>query len=199
MTRPPRPNRLSALLALPRRFHRNETGATAIEFGMVSMPFLFLIFAIFEVALAFWSSQILETAVANAGRKLYTGEFQSSSTYATADAGKTVAQTRLNNFKTLVCQNVTAVFNCQTAVSIDVQTFSSFSSANVSTPPKKADGTYDTSSYTFMDPGASQITVVRASMLYPSITKIPPGPGIMLSTGQRLMMASAAFRTEPYK
>jgi Flp pilus assembly protein TadG len=47
---------------LGRRIRRDESGATAIEFGLVALPFFALMFAILETALLFLASQTLETA-----------------------------------------------------------------------------------------------------------------------------------------
>ena len=57
---------------LLRRFRRDQRGVTAVEFGMVATPFFALLFAIIETALVFWTTQVLETAVTNASRRVYT-------------------------------------------------------------------------------------------------------------------------------
>ena len=49
---------------------------TAIEFGAVATPFFALLFAIIETALTLWTTQVLETGVGNASRRIYTGQFQ---------------------------------------------------------------------------------------------------------------------------
>ena len=62
------------LRSIVRRFRKNADGATAVEFGMVSVPFLGLLFAIFESAYVFFVTEALESAVADAGRKIMTGQ-----------------------------------------------------------------------------------------------------------------------------
>lgn len=170
------------------RFQRAEGGALAVEFGLIAPFFLGLIFGILEVALTFWSTQILETAVANAARQIYTGTFQSS----TSNADPTIA---LANFKNLVCNNVTGVFNCQRLVSVDVQKFNSFSTSSMALPINN--GRYDTSAYGYNPPQSGEICVVRASMEYPVYVNLF-GYSTGLSSGNRLIMASSSFRTEPY-
>ena len=49
-------------LKTARRLARQEDGTAAIEFGLVALPFLALVFAIIETALVFFASQTLETA-----------------------------------------------------------------------------------------------------------------------------------------
>lgn len=172
------------------RFRRAEAGATAVEFGLVALPFFALLFAIMETAFAFWSSQVLETAVANASREIYTGQFQQNPAY----AGKTTIWLAAQ-FKSDVCANVTALFDCAANVQVDVRTFDDNTTPNVPLPITA--GEYDTSSYGYQAPGASKITVVRASMKYPSFTSFLNGT-TGLANGYRLIMASSTFRTEPY-
>lgn len=171
-----------------RRFRKAESGALAVEFGLIAPFFLGLIFGILEVALTFWSTQILETAVANAARQIYTGSFQSSS----SNADPTIA---LANFKNLVCANVTGVFNCQRLVSVDVQKFNSFSTSSMALPIRN--GRYDTSGYGYNPPGSNEICVVRASLEYPVYVNLF-GYSTGLASGNRLIIASSSFRTEPY-
>src|SRR3954470_17604433 len=118
--------------SLLRRFKKDEDGGTAVEFAMVSMPFFALLFAIFETALAFLTTQMLETAVSNAARQIYTGQFQQDA----KNAGQTPSQLA-NNFRTAVCDNVTALFDCQTTLKVDIRTFTSFPDAAVPTPITK--------------------------------------------------------------
>src|SRR3712207_8656069 len=81
-----------------RRFRKDQDGATAVEFGLIAVPFLGLLFAIVETALMFWSTQVLETAVANASRTIYTGQFQGTNDQNAADIGA--------KFKKEVCRHV---------------------------------------------------------------------------------------------
>ena len=170
------------------RFRHADGGATAVEFALIAPFFFGLIFGILEVALTFWSSQVLETAVTNAARLVYTGGFQSNGANA-------VAATALINFKKNVCDNVGAVFNCNKLVSVDIQKFNSFNQTSLTLPI--SNGRYDTSNYGYNPPGSNQIGVVRASMEYPVIVNVLHY-GTGLASGNRLIIASATFRTEPY-
>ena len=61
-------------LSVAGKFGRDRRGATAVEFAMVSVPFLGLLFAIFESAFVFMATEGLEAAVADAGRFVMTGQ-----------------------------------------------------------------------------------------------------------------------------
>lgn len=187
--RPPSPSPAGRLAA----FRRSRDGATAVEFGILALPFLFLMFSILEIAMVFWSTQVLETAVANASRQIYTGQFQSDA----GNQNKTAAQLAAN-FKTALCSNITTLFDCN-RVSIDIRNASNFAGA---TPPSavKTTGTtktYDASGFTYETVGAKQIALVTAAMEYPVMVRMLATTG-GLSNGNRIIMATAAFRTEPY-
>ena len=65
-----------ALATLVRRFRREDDGVTAVEFALVSVPFLGLLFAIFETAFVFFAVQGVEAAVNDAARMVMTGQVQ---------------------------------------------------------------------------------------------------------------------------
>ena len=186
----PAKTRLMGTRRLLRRFVKTERGATAVEFAIVGGPFLYLMFAILELGLVFWSSQVLETAVANASREIYTGQFQTSA----ANANKTDAQLAAQ-FKTNMCNYVKALFDCNAEVSVDIRTAASFSSAN--SQQATNNGNYDTSNYGYQRVGTRQIGVVTAAMQYKLITRVLPSSSGMPS-GYRLIMATSTFKTEPY-
>ena len=174
----------------PAAFLRSRDGATAVEFGLVAMPFLALLFAIVEVSLSIWTTQTLETAVATASRQIYTGQFQT----AAANQNLTSAQLQAK-FKTLVCSNVTSLFDCNALVTVDVRPVSAYSQAGYSSPINN--GQFDSSSYGYQSSGGAQITLVRAAMQYPSVTSFL-APTTALANGSKLIMATAVFRTEPF-
>ena len=66
----------SALGRCLRRFARRQDGAAAVEFAFIAVPFLALLFAILETALVFFAGQSLESAVADTGRLIMTGQAQ---------------------------------------------------------------------------------------------------------------------------
>ena len=57
-----------------RRLLRGEAGSATVEFAIVVVPFLALVFAILETAFIFFAQQALENAAATAGRLIMTGQ-----------------------------------------------------------------------------------------------------------------------------
>src|SRR5271163_1987090 len=100
---------------LIRRFARANTGAAAVEFAILALPFFGLLFAVFEMALMFLVSTTLQNATADAARMIRTGQMQASAATAAT-------------FKTQICSELSWLGSgCSTNLSVNVQTFSSFS------------------------------------------------------------------------
>ena len=175
------------------RFGSEKDGAAAIEFAIVIFPFLALLFAIVEVALVFFAGQVLETAVADSSRRIMTGEVQK-------------AGFNSDQFKEDVCSRLQALFNCETGVQIDVKKYSASSGSDPNslfggadlTQPFDEDGNLDTSDFSF-DPGQQgDIVIVRVVYEWPIYVRDFGFNLATLPSGKRLLMATAAFRNEPY-
>ncbi|HVX98816.1 MAG TPA: TadE/TadG family type IV pilus assembly protein [Pseudorhodoplanes sp.] len=167
------------------RFARRNDGAVAVEFALVAAPFLALVFAIIETAVVFFAGQTLETAVADSARLIMTGQAQT--------AGFTQQQ-----FKDQVCSRIYGLFNCSSGVAVDVRTYSSFSSINLS-KPIDANGNLDTSKFTYSPGGPGDIVVVRLYYQWPVYVSLLGLNLADLSGNKRLIVATAAFRNEPYQ
>lgn len=166
-----------------RRFARRNDGAAAVEFGMVAAPFLALMFAIMETALVFFASQTLETAVADSARLIMTGQAQSQS----FNAGQ---------FKTSVCSKIGGLFDCTSGLYVDVKTYPKFADIDSTPPTIKPDGSIDTS-YNAGGPG--DIVVVRLMYQWPVYASLLGLNLSNLGNNKRLLIATAAFRNEPYQ
>jgi Flp pilus assembly protein TadG len=172
-------NRLARLAG---RFTRAEQGATAVEFALVFMPFLMLIFAMIELGLAFLVSLLLENAIIDVGRTIRTGEVQTS--------GGTAA-----TFKTAVCNKIGAIgsMSCSSALQLDVRTYTDYSASNSSSA---ATGTVPTTMQ-FTPGGAGSVVLVRAYYTWPLVTPLLQ-TGLYSSSGKRIIYAATAFTNEPY-
>lgn len=175
------------LFRFPRRrsIRRNEDGSMVVEFALVIMPFLACLFAIIEVGLVFFAGQVLETSVADASRMILTGQVQNGN----FDA---------NGFKNKICtQSVQALFKCD-GIKIDVRTTNSFGGANLAPPVNPTTKTLDTSSFTYQPGTQCQIVVVRVVYEWPTFVRTFGLDLATLASGKHLLMATAAFRNEPY-
>lgn len=174
-----------------RGFRRDQDGVAAVEFGLVAVPFFALLFAILETALVFWTTQVLETAVANAARTVYTGQFQGSNDQAAANIGE--------KFKEEVCKHVVALFACRSApgVHVDVRRFTPGTPPpNVIDPATKE---INPAAFGYQATKASEIVLVRVAYEYPVFVSLMNSNQGNLANGKRLIMGTATFRNEPFQ
>lgn len=164
-----------------RRLRRNDSGAAAVEFAIIAVPFFFILFAIIEISLIFIKQQILETAVQDAARKIWTGEMTSGNT------------TR-GQFKAFICGKTFSLLGCPDNLKIDVKAYDYWQP--IDNPVK--DGAIDDSKFDFATGGGDKIVVIRAATVHKPIAALFTYPGSRLKDGSLLIMASAAIRPEPY-
>ena len=186
--------RIAPLVAV-RRFVRREEGSSAVEFGLILLPFIAMMFAIMETALVFFAQQTLETAVADSARLIMTGQAQNGG-WQPAD------------FKQRVCARIYGLFTCDSSafvsssttpnVYVNVQTYASFGGISYQ-PPLDGQGNIDTSRFAYNHGGPGDIVVVQLFYQWPIlVTKF--GYDISNLTGsKRLLTATAAFQNEPFK
>lgn len=180
---PPEPLPATIERRSPIALLRDRRGATAVEFGILALPFMALMGAIFESALCFLAGQVLDTAVADASRLIRTGQAQA--------AGYSQAQ-----FLTQVCNRLYVLFDCA-GLSIDSKVYTNFTSATT-TMPIDTNKNFNTSGFGFQMGGSSEIVVVRVYYQFPlHFNKL----GLDLSnlaSGKRLLAGVSAFRNEPF-
>ncbi|MET3926898.1 TadE/TadG family type IV pilus assembly protein [Devosia sp. 2618] len=174
---------------LPRRrsFVRDERGVTAIEFGILALPFFSILGAIFETSMVFLSGQILESAVQDASRAIRTGQAQAASM-------------NLNDFRSQVCNRLYGLFSDCSGLHVEVQVLGKFNAASISPPVdwtcKTNCGWSRPDSFT---PGlTSSIMLVQVYYKWPTVM---PTIGMSLADlpeGKRLLGAAAVFKNEPF-
>jgi Flp pilus assembly protein TadG len=169
---------------LARRFVRQQDGSAAVEFALVATPFLALTFAILETAFVFFAGQTLETAAADSARLIMTGQAQTAG-YAAAD------------FKTQVCARIYGLFDCAGGISVDVKSYSSFSSIPTTQPV--TNGQLNTASMGYAPGNPGDIVVVSLYYQWPIYVSLLGNNLANLSGNKRLLAATAVFRVEPYK
>ena len=185
---------LLGLRLLSRRFKRNESGATAVEFAMVLAPFLAFTFGIITVGLHYLATNSLEKAVHDASRQIRTGQAQQASMTA-------------QEFKAEVCRRSAPHIDC-TKLQVHMASYDSWTAV---TPPNCVDNTSTlTQGVGGTDPitnnvgGASKKVLVTACYNWPVAKYLPHwlfgnSNASKLQDGGLLMQTSAVFQTEPYE
>jgi Flp pilus assembly protein TadG len=159
-----------------------------VEFGLISLPLMLMVFGLLELALVFVVGATLDTATEIASRRIRTGEFQISAAHTQGD------------FKTLVCGGMSWLSGqCTANLWLDVRTFSTFNGLAAAQP-------LDTT--TFKPPAGlcfsagqpTDIVLVRAYFEWTLFTPLlnhaleNMGGG----SGKRVITATTAFRNEPF-
>ena len=165
------------------RFARRQDGGVAVEFALIAVPFLMLIFAIMETGLVFFAGQTLETAVADSARTILTGQAQTASFNQTA-------------FKNSVCANLSTLFDCQGGIYVDVKKFTTFGGVTMPSPLDANGNFVNNLGYDAGGPG--DIVLVRVFYQWPLYMSFLGFNMQNMSGGKRLLYATAAFRNEPY-
>ncbi len=176
-----------------RLFSRDRDGTTAIEFGLVALPFFLFAFGIMLVGMKYFTENAVEHAVEKAAREIRTGQAQK--------AGKTLA-----DFRTMVCDAATSYITCDSKLVIHVQSAGQW--ADIVPTPCLTGGALTPSSGLGTDPladssGAAEAVVLVTACYEWDMTQLFQLGGLGdsiadMSNGSALVQAVSTFRTEPY-
>ncbi len=175
-------HRTHGVCRLRKNYRQSEDGSVAVEFTLISIPFLALLFAMIETAMIFFASVSMEGAMEDAARLIRTGIAQGGSMSAA-------------QFKQNICDRSVMFVDCETNLTVDVRTFDAFTNVNFEDP---IDENGELNLNFQYDPGqAGDIVLVRAFYVWDVLT--PIGIGLEnMSGGNRLLSSSAVFRNEPF-
>lgn len=166
-------------------FARHVRGAVVVEFAMVAIPFLAVLFAILATSLAYFAQQGLETVAATAGRSLLVGTTQT--------AGLTKAQ-----MKAQICATLPRYMRCSNLlVSVDRATAFAAATTTVPTIGFAADGT-PTDTLPYNPGGGGEIVILRLYYVWqlPSVNLGFDADN--LPDGRRLLIATSIAKTEQF-
>jgi Flp pilus assembly protein TadG len=178
-----------------RRLVRECQGAAAIEFAILVIPFMIVIFASIETFVAFTGEQILANATQTMARKIRTGVLP--------------ANMNQTQFRTAFCNELTAMLTCSSTEAgaaskllIDVRSFNSFSAIPTAIP--RIGSNLDTTGFGYAPGGPGTINLIRAyyrwtvvtDLVRPFITNLRPAGSSM--PNDYLMATTATFLNEKY-
>jgi Flp pilus assembly protein TadG len=171
------------LRALP--WVRSEGGAVAVEFAIVAMPFIFIIFSVFELTLILLIYSTLENGMGDAARTIRTGSLQTG--------GGATATT----FRNAICNNLGWLqADCQAKLQVDVRTMAQFT--NPSQPDPYSTGTFDSTKTQFTPGAQGSIVLVRAWYPWPLILPSMNNALSRSGNGIALIQATTTFKNESY-
>jgi len=180
---------------LLRRWRRDDSGATAIEFAVVATPFLLLLFGIMSVSLYYFTNFSIENAALAAARGIRTGQLQQSlGIY----SGAVTNDDRKKAFKKALCDKAPSFLDCNSKAVVIVQSNASF--GGISPPSCANNGVLiDQSTASFDTGGASSVVLITVCYPWSAGNKLPFFKIGDLKDGSVLMQSSVALRTEPYE
>lgn len=186
------------LRAVLRRFVRSRRGATAVEFALISMPLMMLVFGVLELAMILLVSATLDTATDFAARNIRTGQFQS---------GLSSAAVSQQGFRQLVCVNMNWLEQmCSldepapgepdlNPLFVEARTFATFADAGAAAPRDPT--TFDPDETDWCAGNPEDIVVVTTYFKWPIITPLIR-PLFKNYDGGRMISSTRLFRNEPY-
>ncbi len=168
---------------------RDDRGVTAVEFGILALPFFTIIFAILETTMVFLASQVLDSAVEDASRMIRTGRAQA-------------ANYDMDDFRDLMCGYTFNLFDCS-AIRIKVAKINSFSSTTTSNAVQSCDyTTTKTCDWTLAQdftPGTGrEVIQVFAYYRWPLLINLPYFNFRNQPDNYRLIGGTRVFRNEPF-
>lgn len=192
---------------LLKRFLRSNEAATAIEFSILAIPFLMVIFATFETFVAFAGEQLVLNATDTLSRKIRTGQI-------TFNTGRSTDMNE-TQFRTAFCDEIAVVISCSDTekstpakLYIDLHQVTSFAAIPKTVPlistNSGAGKDLDTSSFSYSPGGAGTINMMRVyyrwsimtDLVRPYISNLQPQGSS--SPSQFLIVATTAFQNEDY-
>ena len=168
------------------RLTRDERGATAIEFAMVSLPFFMMLFGLIILGLFFFTTFVLENAVEQSARLIRTGQVQQN--------GMTAA-----DFKQEVCKRAPPYVDCDGKMRINVQSYSSFGSVVTPACTDSGGNLIPPAAELFHTGAASEVVLVTVCYEWEFAGKMPFLNLANMGNGSALIQVSTTFRTEPYE
>lgn len=180
------------------RFCAERRGATAVEFALVALPFLILVYGVFELGLLFLALTTLQNATDQASRLLRTGQTGQAS-------GATQA-----SFRNTICEQMNwMVSDCKARLVVDVKVYTSFTSgladsqpdvvqSDPSAPGDSSKNTFHPDRARFETGNQQQIVLVRVFYPWKLLFPLKNSALVNLADGSHLLTASAAYRNEPW-
>lgn len=167
---------------LLRNFIRNKKGSAAIEFAILALPFLVVVFAIIELAVMFFVDSALDAALHKAVRQIRVGTAESEAW-------------DIDKFKTEVCSDLSYSFSCSDDLKVRAVVISDMNSV------KRASGISGgvlsvTEDFDTGDSG--DYVLVQVFLPWSPVLKLYSFSSAQLSDGSYVLGAAELFKNEPF-
>jgi Flp pilus assembly protein TadG len=163
-------------------FIKDRKGSAAIEFAILALPFLVLIFAIVEIAIMFFVDSGLDAALHKTVRQVRVGAAKSGAW-------------DITKFKASVCGELSYSFSC--AANLKVRAVVVTNMASVAKVNPIVGGALNvTENFNIGDSG--DYVLVQAYLTWDPVLKLYAFSGGRLSDGKYVLGAAELFKNEPF-
>jgi Flp pilus assembly protein TadG len=163
-----------------RRVRRDESGATAVEFSLLAVPFMGLVFFIMEHGYNTFIVSSLDTATARVARQVMVGNAQAQ--------GLTLGAVR-----TQICNEISGGSGCLGRMFVSVRGLSAASFSGESLAQ------FDNAQNAFCPGSGGQYTVVSVVYAAPTISRLWFGTEVMINGEPAVALRSTrVVRNEPF-
>jgi Flp pilus assembly protein TadG len=171
-------------------FLRHRSGATAVEFALLALPFAVLVFAILEISISFAGQQILSNAADDVARQLRTGQLKS-------------ADVTEESLKTTICDRLAIVLagDCN-GLEVDLREFATFGEAAAVRIAFTGDAgarDLDTTGFDVAPGPSGSKNMLRVFYKWPVVTDFMAKMMSNLKDGKTLHFASVTWQNELFE
>lgn len=171
------------------RFCRDKSGSTVIEFGMLALPFVLLLFAILETCISFAAGQLMANATDDLARQIRTGRIKADELTADYVHGFICGQ-----LKIMVPSDCTDLV-------IDLRSEPTFDALSQFEMPLTGTGrerAIDKGKTDFKKAASMEKSMLRVLYPWPIMTNLMQKNLSTLKDGKILLFATATWQNEPF-
>lgn len=169
-------------MRLLRNFIRNRKGSTAIEFAILALPFLVVIFAIIEIAIMYFVDSGLDAALHKAVRQVRVGTAESESW-------------DITKFKSVVCSDLSYSFSCSDDLKVSAVVISDMSSV---THASGVSGGVLSVTENFDIGDSGDYILIQVFLPWSPVLKLYSFSSGRLSDGSYVLGSAELFKNEPF-
>ena len=183
-------NRSARALSRCVPFKNDDMGTTAIEFGILALPFFMFVCGVLGIGVHFFTQSLLEDAVGEAARQIRTGQAQTS--------GMSVT-----DFKKLIVDRTGSTIDANN-LRVHMQAADKWSDVSprscLDSNGQQTAGTGNpTDAVANYSGGAGAVVMVTVCYEWETAKYLPFLDLSQMANGSGMLQASTTFRTEPYQ
>ena len=173
---------------LLRRFARHDGGSAVIEFSVLALPFLLLVFAILESSISFGAQQMLTNATDDMARKFRTGQVLPGD-----------LEKDKNLVRDFICERIQLVVSdgCP-GLAVELNSYTTFMQAAASEIPFDDDGYLHVDNLKIKPGGSGAKNQLRVYYRWPVMTDFMRRSMSNLPDGKTLLYATVTWQNEPF-